>query len=163
MSVKNNNSAKSLISRLTRIKQEVEFLSHPEGKASFVQNLDELIGHLSRLREQLATAELDEKLTDVQRPLEQVINFLESAKSNDLLKALLIPAPKPQREPVQIPTNLTNEQIRDLLQKSLSNAELRAIAAQRSIPVGKANNEEIKRNILKNLERQEGYGRLASP
>jgi len=58
--------------------------------------------------------------------------------------------------------NLTNDQIRALLEKDLSKAELKAIAAQRAIPVGKSTNEEIKRDILKNLERQEGYGRLAT-
>jgi len=63
---------------------------------------------------------------------------------------------------VEIPNNLTNEQIRTLLEKDLSKAELKAIAGQRAISVGKSNNEEIKRHILRNLERQEGYGRLAS-
>ena len=61
---------------------------------------------------------------------------------------------------VEIKQNLTNEQIRSLLEKDLSKAELKAIAAQRSISVGKYTNEEIKRRILKNLERQEGYSLL---
>ena len=53
-----------------------------------------------------------------------------------------------------------NDKIRALLNKDLSKAELKAIAAQRSISIGKSTKEEIKRNILKNLERQEGYERL---
>ena len=57
--------------------------------------------------------------------------------------------------------NLTNEQIRALLEKDLSKAELKAIAAQRAISVGKSTSEEIKRRILKNLTRQEGYVRLS--
>lgn len=60
----------------------------------------------------------------------------------------------------KIASNLTNEQIRELLKKDLSKTELRAIAAQRSISVGKYTNEEIKRRILKNLERQESYSIL---
>ena len=56
-----------------------------------------------------------------------------------------------------IASNLMNEQIRALLEKDLSKAELKAIAEQRSIAVGKSTNKEIKRRILKNLERQEGY------
>jgi hypothetical protein len=56
-----------------------------------------------------------------------------------------------------IANNLMNEQIRALLEKDLSKAELKAIAEQRSIAVGKSTNKEIKRRILKNLERQEGY------
>lgn len=61
----------------------------------------------------------------------------------------------------EIPANLTNEQIRRLLEKDLSKVELKAIAQQRSISVGKYTNEEIKRRIFRNLERQEGYTRLS--
>jgi hypothetical protein len=62
-----------------------------------------------------------------------------------------------------IANNLTNGQIRALLEKDLSRAELKTIAAQRSISVGKYTIEEIKRRILKNLERQEGYELLRGP
>jgi hypothetical protein len=58
---------------------------------------------------------------------------------------------------VNIASNLTNKQIRALLETDLSKAELKTIATQRSISVGKSTNEEIKRHILRNLERQEGY------
>jgi hypothetical protein len=58
---------------------------------------------------------------------------------------------------INIASNLTNKQIRALLENDLSKAELKAIAEQRSIAVGKSTNNEIKRRILKNLERQEGY------
>ena len=61
---------------------------------------------------------------------------------------------------VEIDSNLTNEQIRVLLEKNLSKAELKTIASQRSISVGKSTNDDIKRRILKNLERQESYERL---
>lgn len=57
---------------------------------------------------------------------------------------------------------LTNDQIRALLKKDLSKTELKAIAAQRSISTGKSTNKEIKRDILRNLERQEGYEQLAA-
>ncbi len=61
----------------------------------------------------------------------------------------------------EIPANLTNEQIRRFLEKDLSKAELKVIAQQRCISAGKYTNEEIKRRILRNLERQEGYTRLS--
>lgn len=61
----------------------------------------------------------------------------------------------------EIPANLANEQIRKLLEKDLSKTELKEIARQRSIYVGTYTNEEIKRRILRNLERQEGYARLS--
>jgi len=159
---------KNLISKLSRIREELEVLSHPESKASFLKSLDELIAALSRLRTGLTDPTLEGKAAEIQKPLEQVIGFLESAKNDEILRTLLSPGrkvatPKPKRQPVEIPNNLTNEQIRGLLEKDLSKAELKAIAAQRAISIGKSNTEEIKRNILKNLERQEGYGRLASP
>ena len=161
-----SNPNKNLIAKLGRIREELEVLSHPESKASFLKNLDELIGALSRLRTGLTNPALEGKAAEIQKPLEQVISFLESAKDDEILRTLLSPGkvatPKPKRQPVDIPNNLTNEQIRGLLEKDLSKAELKAIAAQRAISVGKSNTEEIRRDILKNLERQEGYGRLAS-
>lgn len=52
---------------------------------------------------------------------------------------------------------LSNEQIRILLEKDLSKAELKSMTTQKSISVGKLNKDEIRRHILKNLDRQEGY------
>ena len=162
-----SDSNKKLISKLNRIREELEVLAYPESKISFLKSLDDLIATLSRLRAGLANPTLEGKATEIQKPLEQVIGFLEFAKNNEILRMLLLPArtvatPKPKRQPVEIPDNLTNEQIRAFLEKDLSKAELKAIARQRAISVGKSSNEEIKQNILRNLKRQEGYGRLAS-
>ncbi len=162
-----SNPSKNLISKLIQIKAELEFLDRPESKAAFIKNLDDMIAALNRLRAGLTNQSLETRAAEIHRPLEQVIEFLEFAKSDEVLKTLLLPARKavavkPKRQAVEIASNLTNEQIRALLEKDLSKAELKAIAAQRSISVGKSTNEEIKRVILKNLERQEGYGRLAT-
>ena len=98
--------------------------------------------------------------------LEGIMNRGNTEESSDDISypppARKVVTPKPKRQPVEIPNNLTNEQIRGLLENDLSKAELKAIAGQRAISVGKSNNEEIKRYILRNLKRQEGYGRLAS-
>ena len=158
---------KNLISKLSRIKEELEVLARPESKAAFLKNLDDLIAALNRLRAGLTNPSLEAKAAEIHRPLEQVIGFLEFAKSDEVLKTLLLPprktvAAKPKRKAVEVASNLTNEQIRALLEKDLSKAELKAIAAQRAISVGKSTNEEIKQDILKNLKRQEGYGRLAT-
>ena len=158
---------KNLISKLSRIKEELEVLARPESKAAFLKNLDDLIAALNRLRAGLTNPSLEAKAAEIHRPLEQVIGFLEFAKSDEVLKTLLLPprktvAAKPKRKTVEVASNLTNEQIRALLEKDLSKAELKAIAAQRAISVGKSSNEEIKQDILKNLKRQEGYGRLAT-
>ena len=152
-----NDPAKNLISKLSRIKEDIDFLSRPESKSAFVKSLDDLIGQLSRLRDELAGSVFDEKASEIRKPLEQVIGFFQSAKSDEVLRTILFPIPKSLRQPVEIPHNLTNDQIRDLLKQSLSSSELKAIAAQRAISVDKSSNEEIKRSILKNLERQEGY------
>ncbi len=162
-----NNPSKDIISKLNRIKEELEVLARPETKAAFLKNLDDLIVSLNRLRAGLTNPSLEAKAAEIHRPLEQVIGFLEFAKSDEVLKTLLLPArktvaAKPKRKAVEIASNLTNDQIRTLLEKDLSKAELKAIAAQRSISVGQSTNEEIKKDILKNLERQEGYGRLAT-
>jgi hypothetical protein len=161
------NPSNDLILKLNRIKEELEVLAHPESKAAFLNYLDDLIAALNRLRAGLTNQSLETKAAEIQRPLEQVIEFLEFAKSDEILRTLLLPARKavavkPKRQVVEVASNLTNEQIRALLEKDLSKAELKAIATQRAISVGKSTNEEIKRNILKNLERQEGYGRLAT-
>jgi hypothetical protein len=162
-----SNPSKDLISKLNRIKEELEVLARPESKAAFLKNLDDLIAALNRLRAGLTNPSLESKAAEIYRPLEQVIGFLEFAKSDEILKTLLLPArktvaAKPKRKAVEVASNLTNDQIRVLLEKDLSKTELKAIAAQRSISIGKSTNEEIKRDILKNLERQEGYGRLAT-
>jgi len=162
-----NNLNKNLISKLRRIKEELELLSRPELKTSFLKSLDDLIATLSHFRAGLANPTLEKQAAEIQKPLEQVIGFLEFAKNDEILRTLFssagkVATAKSKRQPVEIPANLTNEQIRGLLENDLSKAELKAIATQRAISVGKSNAEEIRRNILKNLERQEGYGRLAS-
>jgi hypothetical protein len=149
------------------MREELELLARPESKASFLKSLDSLIATLSRLRAALTDPSLEAKTVEIQKPLEQVIGFLEFAKNDEFLRTILspvkkLPSPKPKRQPIKIPSNLTNEQIRSLLEKDLTKDELAAIAAQREISIGELNREESKRSILKNLERQEGYQRLAS-
>ena len=162
-----NDPTNDLIAKLIRMREKLEFLSCPESRAAFQENLDDLIAALTELRAGLTDPSLEAKAEEIQRPLEQVIRFLEFAKSDEVLKALLLPArkavaAKPRKQAVHIARNLTNEQIRTLLEKDLSKAELKALAAQRAISVGKSTSDEIKRDILKNLQRQEGYERLAS-
>ena len=156
----------SLFSTLNSIKREIDLFARPEGKGNLLKNLDDLISALGRLRTELTNPSLEAKASEIGGPLEKVIQFLEQAKSDESLQTLLrlgringVTAAK--REPVDIPGNLTNEQIRSLLERDLSKTELRAVARQRGISVGKFNNQEIIRLIVKNLERQEGYERLS--
>ena len=65
--------------------------------------------------------------------------------------------------PIEIPANLTNKQVKELLNQDLTLSELKTIASQRSVAIRKPTIEGIRQAILKNIERQEGYERLASP
>lgn len=158
---------KNLISKLNRIREELEAFENPELRSAFIKSLDDLIAVLSHLRTVLTHPSLEVKAQEIKEPLEQVIGFLEFAKSDESLRALLsrgrkTRTPKPKRQTAVIPNNLTNEQIRTLLKEDLSKTKLKAIAGQRNISVGKSSKEEIKKDILRNLERQEGYSRLTS-
>jgi CRISPR/Cas system CSM-associated protein Csm2 small subunit len=157
-----NEKASGLISKLSELRTQLAYFTGEAGRADFVKGLDDLIVTLTRLRvgltESSATAERASKASTA---LDEVIGFLDAAKNDEALRLLLSSIEKPKAPPVVIPQNLSNEQIRDFLKKDLSRADLKAIASQRSISVGKSNTDEIRRDILKNLDRQEGYGRLA--
>ena len=157
-----------LVSSLARIKEDLAIFAHSESRHFNLIALDEMIEALRRLRAELADPTLVQRAAEIQNPVEQVIGFLEAARDDEALRWLFSPSGKPtitqsKKQAVEIESNLTNEQIRSLLRRELSKAELKAIAAQRAISTGKGNSEEIRRNILRNLERQEGYGRLATP
>lgn len=157
----------SLFSALNRVKREMDIFVRPEARAGLIKVVDDLIASLKRLRDDLGKASLEARTAEISGPLGTVISFLEQAKSDESLQTLLSlaglsTATASKREVVEIPSNLTNDQIRALLEKDLSKAELKVIARQRGISVGKLNNLEIRRSILKNLERQEGYARLSS-
>jgi hypothetical protein len=153
----------NIVSKLRRISEQLEEFASGESKASVLKNLDYLIAGLNRFRAALLAPNFDEKTATIQKSLGEVIGFLESAKSDEFLSIVFSGAQKvskPKRQPIDIPSDLTNEQIRSLLEKDLSRRELKAIATQRSISVGKANIDEIKRGILKHMEREDGYERL---
>ena len=161
------NQTNSLVAQLNRIKCDLAPLADPESKAAFLRNLDELVARLNTIRAQLLNPSSEAKLSEIGGPLQQVIDFLELAKTDELLGVFLsdeVPTRfvKPKRAPIEIRADLKNDQIRGLLAQNLSRQELKAIAAQRGISVGKASEEEVKREILRVLDRQENYERLAS-
>src|SRR5258708_6996500 len=162
------NQNKSLVAQLNRIKTDLDAFAGPESKAAFLNNLDEIIARLNTIRAKLANPPLEAKLSEIRKPLEQVLDFLEFAKGDEGLAALLsealeIDSFRAKRVPIEIPAGLKNDQIRGLLAQDLSKQELKAVAAQRGISLGKASDEDVKREILRVLDRQEGYERLASP
>jgi len=162
------SQSNSLVSQLNRIKGSLDAFADPESRAGFVRTLDEIIARLRTIRAQLSNPPLEAKLSEIERPLKQVIDFFEFAKTDEVLAVLLSESledggSRAKRTPLEIPADLRNDQIRGLLAQDLSKQELKAIAAQRGISVGKAGDEEVKREILRALERQEGYERLASP
>jgi hypothetical protein len=162
------NPISGLISQLNRIKVDLDTFANPESRTEFLRNLDGLIAQLNALREQLVKAPLEKNLAEVATPLARVIEFLQLSKNDQTLALLISDALhtrplKPQRIPIDIPANLTNDQIRELLSRKLSKGELKAIAVQRGISSGKRSDDEVRRDILRSLERQEGYERLATP
>jgi len=136
-------------------------------RAIAVKRLDALIDGLSKLRSVLTAEEFIEKATAVRPAVAQVIEFLASARQDgrliDLLEINKGTGKATKREPIDILPNLSNQQIRELLKQDLSSKELQSIATQRSISAHGANREDIKRAIVDNLNREEGYQRLASP
>jgi hypothetical protein len=162
------NTSNGLIAQLDRIKANLDAFADPETRTQFLENLDGLIGRLCALRDQLTDAPTAKRLSDVALPLGQVISFLQAAKDDQTLAAIVSDAlhsrpAKPSRPPISIPQNLTNDQIREFLRQDLSKNELKALAAQRGISVGKRTDEQVRRDLLRSLERQEGYQRLAMP
>jgi hypothetical protein len=162
------NQINMLAAQLNRIKSGLDLLARPESQAAFLSTLDGLIARLNTIREQLSKPVVAAKLSEIGKPLEQVIGLLDCAKTDELLGVLLADALetgtiRPQRVRIDIPANLKNDEIRKLLAQDLSKQELKAIAAQRGISVGKASDEDVKRDIRRALDRQDGYERLASP
>ena len=157
-----------LVAKLQQLKISLDVFSRREAKQKFLDEIDELIASLERLRNVAMEPFLDERASGVRGPIEQVLDFLELARSNEAIAVLLSSAAvngttKPKRKLVQIPDDLTNDQIRALLKEDLTRAELKIIASQRAISFTKSNNDELKQSILRNLDRQEGYTRLATP
>lgn len=162
------SQSNSLVSRLIRIKGDLDAFADPESRAGFVRALDALIARLRTIRAQLTNGPLESQLTEIEKPLKQVIDFFEFAKTDEVLSVLLSESVenggfRAKRTPIEIPADLRNDQIRGLLAQDLSKRELKAIAAQRGISTGKAGDDDVKREILRALDRQEGYERLASP
>ena len=162
------DQSRHLASRLRQIDEKISLFSSVESREAIVKDLSDMIAELSELRAGLLNLNLQERIVGIQKPLTEVIEFLEFAKSDRLLNALLKPARKAvslkvKRVPVEIAADLTNDQIRKLLDNNLTRDELQAIASQRAISIGKLNNKEIRIGILKNLNLQEGYERLAGP
>src|SRR5437867_2857504 len=105
-----------ILAQLNRIKRDLDAFADPESKAALLRNFDGLIARLNTLREQLATAPLERNLSEIGRPLAQVIEFLELAKGDQAISTLISDAlhprtAKPQRIPIDIPAKLTNDQI----------------------------------------------------
>jgi hypothetical protein len=158
----------NLLTSLTRIRTEIALLTSPEEKSAHLKAIDALMQELSRLRSHLEKVSDRPEFAEVERSLDVVLKFIEFAKGDDSLRWVLAgisgsSESRQKRNPIEIRENLTNEEIRELLARELTKAELSKIAAQRAIATSKGSSSEIRESILRNLERQEGYRRLAGP
>lgn len=163
------NTTDSLSSNLKNLLSAVESYSDAEVRSRAVRDLDRMIDTLSRLRDGLQEGPVREKSTVTAASINQILEFLEAAKSDTSFQALLSSVQKlrsrkreklPKPAPVEIPPNLTNHQIRELLKRELSKAELAQIAKQRSISSTKESKEKLRETILSFIERQESYDQL---
>ena len=159
----------SLSGNLKKLLSAVESYSNDELRAGVIRDLDRMVDTLSRLRNSLHEGPLREKSGGAVAGINQTLEFLEAAKSDTGFQALLLALRKaPPRKrakvskpgPIEIPPNLTNQQIREFLNRELSKAELAAIAKQRSISSTKQSKERLRATILSFIDRQESYDQL---
>jgi hypothetical protein len=125
--------------------------------------LDNLIPVLSGLRARVASGPGAGDGASVAAAVDTIISFLERARQDDLFKVAWPQSPGHRRKDAgdaPIPSNLSNEEIRSLLRRDLSKAQLAELARQRSIPVGKNSKAELRSAILSFIEKQESYARL---
>lgn len=163
-----HNHGDALLEQLMRISRNLEVLTHSEMRADLVRTVDQLVASLNVLRSRLTEVECDPVVSKAQESIVKLIEFLQIAKNDKTLSVLVAQAlgkgsSKAKRAPIEIPPNLSNGQIRELLDRDLSRSELKMLAAQRGISIGKNSVEEVRRELLRAIDRQDGYERLASP
>lgn len=162
-------SSDKLLASLEKLRRAVELYSDPQLRSAVIKELDQLVRALSDIRARLTSASVPERISATIAALQEVVEFLERAKSDEVLQMAFSEMRTTRarqtrrasiKEPIEIAPNLTNQQIRELLQRELSKAELAEIAKQRSISVGKRTKNDLRAAILDFIERQEGYERL---
>ncbi len=155
--------SKELLASLKRLRESVLLYSDAELWSAVTGELDRLIPALSDLRRRVAGGPTTEDAASVAAAVDTILAFLQRTKGDDLFRVALSQVPghsSKSAEKAQIPLNLSNEQIRELLRRDLSRAELEEIASQRSIAVGKRSKAELRSAILAFIEKQESYARL---
>lgn len=158
----------NLVASLEKLRRDLASSASPESLAAVTNEIDRTVSMLTEFRSKLTGGGIEAPLGAI----DEVLRFLHGAKGDDrvqgLLASLAMPtsaltrAIKPLRVPVQIEANLTNEQIRHLLQKDLSRSELVAVAHQRSVSVGKRSMDELRDAIREFIDRQDSYSNLRS-
>jgi hypothetical protein len=163
------NSADTLLGKLAALRGLLETLRDVESQRATIKEIDTLIETLLEVRNVLTSADLRAKASELLPALNQILLFLESAKSDKSLQALVSQVlPGHPRKPhtistkvtVDIERDMTNQQIRDLLQKDLSKADLEQIAKQRSIGTNGLSRAALRSAILEFINRQESYEML---
>jgi hypothetical protein len=166
------DSPETLSFQLRQLLSAAELYSNEELRTKIVAEIDRTIEVLSNMRKRLAENSLGAKGVSVIESISNVLEFLEQSKSDQTLQVVLSgilnsqtparPEPRQKREALVIPPQLNNAQIREFLKRDLSKAELKQIAAQRSISVGKRSSQELRAAILSFIEKQESYDLLRS-
>lgn len=157
------STSSKLLPNLKKLRNAVEMYSDTQRRSALIEELDRVILGLSEIRKKLSQVPAPETPSHTVSAIDEVLRFLDRAKADESFLALSseVLGTTPQRAPKpEIPPNLTNQQIRDLLQNDLSKSELEQIARQRGISSGKRSKPELRSAIQHFVERQESYDRL---
>ncbi len=152
-----------LLDSLKKLRRALEIYCDARSRSAAINELDQVILGLSDMRTKLTHASAPEKTSATLAALDEILGFLERAKSDSTFQVTFsetVTTRPRQNHNSQIPPNLTNQQIRELLQRDLSKSELEEIAKQRSISLGKRSKSHLRSAILDFIERQESYERL---
>jgi hypothetical protein len=159
-------SADAFLGKLTALRSLLKNLQDLDSQRVAAKEIDTVVETLLEVRARLTSADFQEKASQLIPALDQVLLFLESAKSDKGLQAIVTQAlsrhpKKPRRVATEatpiIQPGMTNQQIRDLLQQDLPKADLEQIAKQRSIGRNGLSKTALRSAILEFINRQESY------
>ncbi len=155
--------SKGLLASLKRVREAVLVYGDAARWSEVGKELDTLITVLSELRETVNSQTSLGDVAPVAAAVDTVIAFLQGARGDSLFRMAASPAlgqRSRRAADTKIPSNLTNDQIREFLRQDLSRAQLEEIARQRSIALGAKSKEDLRSAILSFIDRQESYERL---
>jgi carboxylesterase type B len=159
-------SADALLGKLAALKSLLKNLLDLDSQSAAAKEIGTMVETLLEVRARLTSADFQEKASQLIPALDQVLLFLEGAKSDKSLQSIVSQAlcrrpRKPRTASTKvtpsIQPSMTNQQIRDIIQQDLSRADLEQIAKQRSIATNGRSKTALRSAIMDFISRQESY------